>query len=102
MKSLSNSSRKTYLSALLIFSFASILSLFFLKCSQQSDKKNIIVIGIPADVATINPLFAFDVQEGHLLDLLYLKPFQETWNDSLGTIEFSPMLVSLLPANFRP
>ena len=93
MKSLSSSSRKIYLSSLLIISFASILSLFFLKCGRQSERKNVIVLGIPADVATINPLFAFDVQEGHLLDLMYLKPFQETWNDSLGTIEFSPMLV---------
>jgi len=37
-------------------------------------------------------LYAFDLQEGHLTDLLFLKPAMEKWNDSLGLIEFEPML----------
>jgi peptide/nickel transport system substrate-binding protein len=65
----------------------------FTGCSQSSEKKkDIVVVGIQSDVATINPLYAFDVQEGNLLDLLFLKPAREIWNDSLGIIEFKPML----------
>ena len=63
-------------------------------CSQPSEKtKQVIVVGISSDVATINPLYAFDLQEGHLIDLLFLKPMSEVWNDSLGIIEFGPLLV---------
>jgi peptide/nickel transport system substrate-binding protein len=71
--------------------FISILVLT--QCSREVQKnKNVVVIGIPADVATINPLYAFDIQEGHLMDLLFLKPASEKWNDSLGIIELEPML----------
>jgi len=71
-----------------IFSFMLVIS-----CSENSEKnRQIIVVGISSDVATINPLYAFDIQEGHLMDLLFLKPAMEVWNDSLGIIEFSPML----------
>lgn len=63
-------------------------------CSQSSgNKKDVVVVGIQSDVSTINPLYAFDLQEGHLLDLLFLKPTNESWNDSLGVMEFEPMLV---------
>ena len=79
-----------YVFVLIVFSTSIII---FNNCSQSSNKpKQVIVVGIPADVATINPLFAFDLQEGHLMDLLYLKPMLESWNDSLGIIEFEPML----------
>ena len=37
-------------------------------------------------------MFAYNVIEGHLVDLLYLKPAMEIWNDSLGIMEFEPML----------
>ncbi|MFZ1281353.1 MAG: ABC transporter substrate-binding protein, partial [Ignavibacteriaceae bacterium] len=79
-----------YVFVLIVFSTSIII---FNNCSQSSNKpKQVIVVGIPADVATINPLFAFDLQEGHLMDLLYLKPMLESWNYSLGIIEFEPML----------
>lgn len=67
--------------------------LIFTQCSREVRKnKDIVVIGISADVSTLNPMFAFDLQEGHLTDLLYLKLAIEKWNDSLGLIEFEPML----------
>lgn len=65
----------------------------FSGCSKRSEKKNqVVVVGIQSDVSTISPLYAFDLQEGHLLDLLFLKPAFENWNDSLGIIELKPML----------
>ncbi|MEO8232057.1 MAG: ABC transporter substrate-binding protein, partial [Ignavibacteriota bacterium] len=65
----------------------------FSGCSKSSEKKNkLVVVGIQSDVSTISPLYAFDLQEGHLLDLLFLKLAFENWNDSLGIIELKPML----------
>jgi len=68
------------------------LILFSSGCTGPDSKSDRIVIGIQADVQTINPMFAFNVIEGHLIDLLFLKPAIEIWNDSLGIIEFAPML----------
>jgi peptide/nickel transport system substrate-binding protein len=66
---------------------------FFLSCSTQKDPKDErIVIGIQSDVQTINPMYAFSLVEGNLIDLLFMKPAIEIWNDSMGTIEFRPML----------
>jgi peptide/nickel transport system substrate-binding protein len=100
MKSLKKSIRfKSPINTPLIF-LSIFLVLFTVNCDKQANhKKDIVVVGIPSDVATINPLFAFDLQEGHLLDLLYLKPFQEIWNDSLGTIEFKPMIAESYTIN---
>lgn len=68
-------------------------ALLIISCQSPSkSSKNSIVVGIPNDVSTINPLYAFNIIEGHLIDLLFLKPFIEEWNDSLGVIEFTPML----------
>lgn len=61
-------------------------------CTGLGSKNDRIVVGIQADVQTINPMFAFSIIEGHLIDLLFLKPAKEIWNDSLGIIGFEPML----------
>jgi len=67
--------------------------LFSSGCSgPENSKKQRIVIGIQSDVQTISPIYAFNIIEGHLIDLLFLKPAMEIWNDSLGVIEFAPML----------
>ena len=74
---------------------ASLITISILAGNCGGDRvndQNIVVIGIPSDVATINPLYSFDLQEGHLIDLLFLKPAEEKWNDSLGSIDFKPML----------
>lgn len=69
------------------------LLVFVLSCSSQKNPKDErIVIGIPSDVQTINPMYAFSLVEGNLIDLLFMKPANEIWNDSLGVIEFRPML----------
>ncbi len=87
---LAQSKTAIYFSLLFFVSFNLII---FISCSQPAVKtKQIIVVGISSDVATINPLYAFSPPEGHLMDLLFLKPMEETWNDSLGVIEFSPLL----------
>jgi peptide/nickel transport system substrate-binding protein len=37
-------------------------------------------------------MYAFSYAEGNLIDLLFMKPTVEIWNDSTGMIEFQPML----------
>ncbi len=70
-----------------------IISVGITGCSNSSVKKDkIVVVGIQSDVSKISPLYALSLQEGHLLDLLFLKPAFENWNDSLGVIELEPML----------
>jgi peptide/nickel transport system substrate-binding protein len=62
-------------------------------CSDQKHQKDErIIIGIESDVQTINPMYAFSYSEGNLIDLLFMKPAIEIWNDSTGMIEFQPML----------
>ena len=76
------------------------ISLFFILtflavvcCSNKEDNNSDrIVVGIESDVQTINPMYAFSLIEGNLIDLLFMKPANEIWNDSLGVIEFQPML----------
>lgn len=78
---------------ILFAAFLILITFFASHCSKdQVSDKNKVVIGIPSDVATLNPLYAFDLQEGHLSDLMFLKPAMEKWNDSLGMIELEPML----------
>ncbi|MDH3268913.1 MAG: ABC transporter substrate-binding protein [Ignavibacteria bacterium] len=70
-----------------------ILCAVLLGCSEKkSPKDERIIVGIQSDVQTINPMYAFNLVEGNLVDLLFMKPANELWNDSLGMIEFQPML----------
>jgi peptide/nickel transport system substrate-binding protein len=89
--------KNTYLEIVTSITFSFIL---LIGCSQSPEKtKPVLVVGVSSDVATINPLYAFDLQEGHLMDLLFMKPAMEAWNDSLGIIEFSPMLAEAWQIN---
>jgi len=89
-----NKKRSGKISLLLKSALLFITILFFvLSCSSLKDPKDErIVIGIQSDVQTINPMYAFSLVEGNLVDLLFMKPANEIWNDSLGVIEFRPML----------
>jgi peptide/nickel transport system substrate-binding protein len=70
-----------------------IVLLFWESCSDHKKTgENQIVIGVQSDVQTINPMYAFSLIEGNVVDLLFMKPAQEIWNESLGIIEFKPML----------
>ena len=70
-----------------------IILLFWESCSDHKKSgENQIVIGVQSDVQTINPMYAFSLIEGNVVDLLFMKLAQEIWNESLGIIEFKPML----------
>ena len=69
------------------------ISFLILGCSDEKNQNgNRIIIGIDSDVDVINPMYAFSLNEGNLIDLLFMKPAIETWNESKGEIEFEPML----------
>lgn len=61
-------------------------------CSTKTEHPNRVVIGIPADVNTFNPLFAFSVDEGSITEQLYLSLVDFRWNDEKGGLDAFPML----------
>lgn len=65
---------------------------FFSSCQKSSNTSDFIVIGIAQDVESINPLFAFSVDEGSICDLLYLGMIQHGWDDEKGEITSQPLL----------
>ncbi|NOX65102.1 MAG: hypothetical protein GXO85_04705, partial [Chlorobi bacterium] len=75
----------------IVVSFILILIIF--SCTSQKNSRNII-IGIPSDVESFVPLYAFSVEEGNVTELLYLSLLQYEWNSDLGEVEFQPMLAS--------
>ncbi|UCH65328.1 MAG: hypothetical protein JSW63_12105 [Ignavibacterium sp.] len=76
---------------IVILSFIFILLLSACK-SEQPEYNNRIVIGIPADVKTFNPLFALSVNEGAISELIFLSLIDFRWNDELGEVEAFPSL----------
>jgi peptide/nickel transport system substrate-binding protein len=77
----------------LYFILLLILPLLIIACDSKSPQQsNRIVIGISADVQTFNPLFAFSVDEGAIVELLYLSMFDYRWNEDRGELDVYPML----------
>ncbi|MCW9066348.1 MAG: ABC transporter substrate-binding protein, partial [Ignavibacteriaceae bacterium] len=75
---------------LLILSF---LSLLIISCdSKQSINDNRIIIGISADVQTLNTLFAFSYEENMIADLLYPGLLDFRWNNERGELDPYPMI----------
>ncbi|MEO8399604.1 MAG: ABC transporter substrate-binding protein [Ignavibacteriaceae bacterium] len=80
--------KHTYLFIILI------LSAFFLaSCKNESPtKSNRVVVGITADIESLNPLFTFTLDEGQISELLYLSLVKHDWDDEKGNLKVSPML----------
>ena len=73
-------------------------ALFFLLYSFVSCRKDEpvltdrLIIGISADIKTINPLYAFSVDEGSINDLLFLSLVRVNWDENKGDLEVEPLL----------
>jgi peptide/nickel transport system substrate-binding protein len=76
---------------LCILIFLSCLFLFS-SCRESTTSKDYIVVGIAQDVESINPLFAFSVDEGSISELLYLGMVQHGWDAEKGEITSEPLL----------
>ena len=71
-----------------------LISVFLASIFACSPIKNndSIIIGIPSDVETLNPLYAFSVEEGNITELSYLSLIESSWDSSKGEIKYSPMI----------
>src|ERR1039457_3759008 len=69
-----------------------ILAITFPSCiSNNPEKNDRIIVAIPADAGSLNPLFAFSFQEVNITELLYLSLVHHEWNDSAGDVKTYPM-----------
>jgi peptide/nickel transport system substrate-binding protein len=77
--------------SLLFFSVLLILSNS--GCNEKpQDKVNRIVIGIPSDAESLNPLFSFSGSESSITELLYLSLVNHKWDEEKGELATYPML----------
>ncbi len=67
------------------------ISFLFISCSNE-ESKDFVVIGIPNDIETINPIYSFSVEEGNITELMFLSLLESGWDSSIGEIEYKPML----------
>ncbi len=66
--------------------------IFFSSCRKSPVNKDYIVVGIAQDVESVNPLFAFSVDEGSISELLYLGMVLHDWDSEKGEITSEPLL----------
>ncbi len=66
--------------------------IFFSSCRNSSTSTDYIVVGIAQDVESVNPLFAFSVDEGSISELLYLAMVEHDWDEEKGEITSKPLL----------
>ena len=73
------------------FTYLLFLLLLLYSCSTEP-KIDGVIIGIPSDIQSFNPMYAFSVEEGNAAELLYLSLLQYEWNADQGEVEFKSML----------
>ena len=70
-----------------------IISIIFFSCSsKKTEQENRVVIGIIADVQTLNALFAFSYEEFIIAEELYPGLIQTKWNKDKGEMEPFPLI----------
>jgi peptide/nickel transport system substrate-binding protein len=73
-----------------------LILLIFVSCNNQNPKQSKkVVIGISADLETINPIYSFSVDEGVVDETLFLSLVQFEWNDQTGDLNAEPMLAKI-------
>lgn len=80
--------KQKYLSLLMVL----ILGVLLSSCQQQQDETTRIVIAIPSDAESLNPLFSFSFQEVNISEILYLSLVQHEWDQDAGDLKSSPMI----------
>ena len=73
-----------------IFLFVALIS--FQSCKQETPiESNRVVVGLTSDVSTLSPLFAFNLDEGSITELLFISLVQPEWNEAKSSLEIKPM-----------
>ena len=76
-----------------IILIVTITSLINWNCKTEKPVKDErVVIGVSADVESLNPLFSFSLTEGQINELLYLGLVQHDWDEKTADIISSPLL----------
>ncbi|MFO7447959.1 MAG: ABC transporter substrate-binding protein [Ignavibacteriaceae bacterium] len=73
-------------------------SAFLFNCSEKNENSTV-TIGIPSDIETTNPMYAFGMVDGSLSELLYLPLVKHAWNDKTGDLEPQLMLAKKITWN---
>jgi len=76
-----------------LFFLLLIVVIFFQNCTKEtSTESERVIVGITADVESLNPLFSFSGYETNIAEILYLGLVTHKWNDAKGELETFPML----------
>ncbi len=77
-----------------LFLFVVFFSLLLIPACQKEApvNQNRVVAAISSDIESVNPLFAFDLNEGNISELLYSSLVQHGWNYQKGSMDTFPML----------
>lgn len=68
-------------------------SLIFFSCGKEEPiNTKRVVIAVPYDVDSFNPMYAFNIIHGNISEHLFLSMIDHNWNEENGELEFSPML----------
>ena len=61
-------------------------------CRQEAPvESNRVVVGLTSDFSTLSPLFAFNLDEGSITELLFISLIQPDWNEAESNLEIRPM-----------
>ena len=71
-----------------------IISVFTACNTEKSVQSKKVVIGISADLETINPIYSFSVDEGVIDETIFLSLVQFEWNDKIGDLDAKLMLAT--------
>ena len=88
---------KSTFKSLLLFT---LISLVLLSCKTSNENKNnFVVIGMNADIETLNPLFIMQESESNISELIYLGLVGHDWDNSTGNVTSYPLLAKELNWN---
>lgn len=59
---------------------------------QGTQQNGTVVVGIPADISTLNPIFVQEVTEGEITELIYPRLIDASFDTTIGLLRFEPSL----------
>jgi len=71
-------------------------TIIFFSCSNNNKSTNRVIIAIPSDATTFNPMFAFNVNEGRISELIYLGLVEHKWDSNIGNLSNNLLLAESL------
>jgi len=68
------------------------LDLYGCRSADEDAREGTVVLGIPADISTLNPIFVQEVTEGEICELIYPMLVDATFDTTIGILRFEPSL----------